>query len=70
MSLEPAETRRHDGRCPVCKKPVPVGTMHRVEVYPDTEHGFAFPQRPVYVKPAAERHWERMFSLFDRNLRR
>lgn len=45
------------------------GTNHRVEVYPDTEHGFAFPQRPVYVKPAAEKHWERMFSLFDRRLR-
>jgi len=24
----------------------------------------AFPQRPVYNKPAAERHWERLFALF------
>jgi carboxymethylenebutenolidase len=45
------------------------GVNCRVEVYPGTEHGFAFPQRPVYVKPAAERHWERMLSLFARNLR-
>ncbi len=45
------------------------GTNHRIEVYPDTEHGFAFPQRPVYVKPAAERDWERMLGLFDRRLR-
>lgn len=45
------------------------GTDHRVEIYPDTEHGFAFPQRPVYRKPAAERHWERIFALFDQNLR-
>jgi carboxymethylenebutenolidase len=35
-----------------------------VEVYPGTHHGFAFPQRPVYNKPAAERHWERLFALF------
>jgi len=45
------------------------GVNHRIEVYPETEHGFAFPQRPVYKKPAAERHWERMFALFDRRLR-
>jgi carboxymethylenebutenolidase len=35
-----------------------------VEIYPGTQHGFAFPQRPVYNKPAAERHWERLFTLF------
>jgi carboxymethylenebutenolidase len=35
-----------------------------VEIYPGTQHGFAFPQRPVYNKPAAERHWERLFALF------
>jgi carboxymethylenebutenolidase len=39
-----------------------------VEIYPRTEHGFAFPQRPVYNKQAAERHWERLFSLFWRRL--
>ena len=45
------------------------GVNHRIEIYPDTEHGFAFPQRPAYVKLAAERHWERLFSLFHRRLR-
>jgi carboxymethylenebutenolidase len=35
-----------------------------VEVYPGTAHGFAFPQRPAYNKPAAERHWERLCALF------
>lgn len=39
-----------------------------VEVFPGTEHGFAFPQRPVYKKAAAERHWERLHALFRRNL--
>jgi len=45
------------------------GIEHRIEIYPDSEHGFAFPQRPAYNKAAAERHWERMFALFDRRLR-
>ena len=35
-----------------------------VEIYPGTGHGFAFPLRPAYNKPAAERHWERLFALF------
>ncbi len=45
------------------------GTDHRIEIYPDTDHGFAFPQRPAYNKAAAERHWERLFALFERRLR-
>ncbi len=45
------------------------GVKHRIEIYPDSEHGFAFPKRPAYNKAAAERHWERMFALFDRRLR-
>ena len=40
-----------------------------VELYPGVHHGFAFPQRgAVYDKPAAERHWERLFSLWGRTL--
>ena len=46
-----------------------VGARARVEWYPGVHHGFGFPQRPVYDKPAAERHWERLFALFARNLR-
>ena len=43
---------------------------HRIEWYPGVEHGFVFPQRAgIYNPAAAERHWERLFSLFDRNLR-
>src|SRR6202521_4502280 len=40
------------------------GGNAEMEVYPGTQPGFAFPQRPVYDKAAAERHWERLFSLF------
>jgi len=39
-----------------------------VELYPGVEHGFAFPQRPAYDKPSAERHWERLFALYRRRL--
>ena len=45
------------------------GAAGQVEMYPGTHHGFAFPNRPVYDKPAAEVHWRRLHSLFDRNLR-
>jgi carboxymethylenebutenolidase len=45
------------------------GTPHRIEWYPGTQHGFVFPKREgIYVQAAAERHWERLFSLFRRTL--
>ena len=47
------------------------GARCRIEWYPGTQHGFAFPLRAgIYDKPSAERHWERLFALFERNLRR
>ena len=39
-----------------------------VELYSGAHHGFVFPERPVYDKVSAERHWERLFSLFRRRL--
>ena len=46
-----------------------LGTNARVEVYPGTHHGFAFPDRgTLYDKASAERHWERLHALFARNL--
>ncbi|MDP9045830.1 MAG: dienelactone hydrolase family protein [Pseudomonadota bacterium] len=45
------------------------GTPHRVEWYPGTEHGFAFPKRVgIYHPHAAERHWERLFAQFRHHL--
>jgi carboxymethylenebutenolidase len=45
------------------------GLRSRVEWYMGVEHGFAFPLRAgIFNKPAAERHWERLFALFKRNL--
>ena len=31
VRLSPGETRKHEGRCPACGKPLTVGVMHRVE---------------------------------------
>ncbi|MBT7588741.1 MAG: dienelactone hydrolase family protein, partial [Gemmatimonadetes bacterium] len=45
------------------------GINYRIEWYPDTEHGFVFPQREgKYHKACAERHWERLFGMFNRQL--
>jgi carboxymethylenebutenolidase len=45
------------------------GVNYRIEWYPGAEHGFAFPEREgAYNKASAERHWERVFALFRRNL--
>jgi carboxymethylenebutenolidase len=44
------------------------GANAEVELYPGAEHGFAFPQRAAYDRAAAERHWERLFSLFRRRV--
>ena len=46
------------------------GVNGRVEWYPGTGHGFAFPTRAgIFDKAAAERHWARLHSLFERNLK-
>ncbi|MEP6884579.1 MAG: dienelactone hydrolase family protein [Gammaproteobacteria bacterium] len=44
------------------------GGNAEIEIYPGTSHGFAFPQRPMYDKVSAERHWERLFELFGEAL--
>lgn len=44
------------------------GAKGELEVHPTVHHGFAFPQRWCYDKPAAERHWERLIALYRRNL--
>lgn len=45
------------------------GSNYRLEWYPGTRHGFAFPERQdAYDRVSAELHWERLFELFGRNL--
>lgn len=38
------------------------------EVHPGTEHGFCFRERPGYVEDAAEKVWDRVFSMYSRTL--
>ncbi len=44
------------------------GATGEIELYPGVHHGFAFPERWCYDKPAAERHWERLIALYRRRL--
>ncbi len=44
------------------------GAVSEIELYPGVHHGFAFPERWCYDKPAAERHWERLIALYRRRL--
>jgi carboxymethylenebutenolidase len=44
------------------------GVTGEIEMYSGVHHGFAFPQRWCYDKPAAERHWERLLALYRRRL--
>lgn len=45
------------------------GVSGELEIHPGVHHGFAFPERWCYNKPAAERHWERLLALYSRRLR-
>jgi carboxymethylenebutenolidase len=44
------------------------GSPGELELFPGVHHGFAFAERKVYAKPAAERHWERLIALYRRRL--
>jgi carboxymethylenebutenolidase len=42
---------------------------HRIKVFPGTQHGFCFPERPSYAAAASEEAWAMLFELWDRNLK-
>jgi carboxymethylenebutenolidase len=44
------------------------GNSGELEIYPGVHHGFGFPDRKIYDKQAAERHWERLIALYRRRL--
>jgi len=44
------------------------GSPGEIELYAGVHHGFAFPQRKIYDRGAAERHWERLIALYRRRL--
>lgn len=41
---------------------------HTIETFAGTQHGFAVTGIPAFHKEGAERHWERLFSLFGETL--
>ena len=45
------------------------GVRYRMETYANAHHGFCFVNRPDYDPVAAERCWDTLFDLWDRNLK-
>jgi carboxymethylenebutenolidase len=41
---------------------------HRVDIHQGARHGYAFPWRAAYDRPAAERSWERIFAMLRRQV--
>jgi len=41
---------------------------YRYLVHPGAEHGYALPDRDIYNKKAANRDWERIFVMFQRQI--
>lgn len=50
VRFSPEETKKHKGICPVCKKPLTVGVMNRVDELADREAGFSPNGAPGYKK--------------------
>ncbi len=44
-------------------------SRYQIEIFPDTGHGFAFPNRNLYNRKHSETHWYRILNLFERNLK-
>lgn len=44
------------------------GVSYKLDVWPETEHGFCFPSRPLYKEESAEKVWKIVFDLFERKL--
>ena len=45
------------------------GTKAHCEWVEEAHHGFVFPERALFHKVAAERHWELLHGLFERTLK-
>lgn len=48
--LTPAQTKKHGGKCPICKKPVTVGVLSRVEKLADRPEEYQPKKRPPFRK--------------------
>lgn len=50
MALSPADTKKHKGICPVCKKPLTIGVLNRVEELADRKEGYVPKNKPGFKK--------------------
>lgn len=48
LRLSPAQTKKYKGICPVCKKPLTIGVLNRVDKLADRAEGFKPTNRPPY----------------------
>ena len=46
-----------------------LGKKFEMETYPSAAHGFTMADLPVYNAEALSKHWQKLFALFDRNLK-
>lgn len=80
ISFEPEQSKRHNNICPVCKKPLTIGVLHRVEELADRENGFvpknAIPFKSVIplseiisfllgVSVASKKVWQEYYRLVN-----
>ena len=45
------------------------GVRYGLDVFPNSRHGFQFPERDVYETQAAEEAWSKVVAMWDRNLK-
>ncbi len=45
------------------------GVKNTLEIVPGTQHGYQFAERAVYAPVQAEAAWDKLFDLWDRNLK-
>ena len=45
------------------------GSRYGLDVFPNSRHGFQFPERDVYETHAAEESWSKVVATWDRNLK-
>lgn len=45
------------------------GCNATIDIYPGTQHGFQFSERMVYAPEQSEQAWEKIFQLWERNLK-
>ncbi len=49
VSLSPEQSKRYNGICPVCRRKLTIGVMHRVDELADREEGYTPKNAPSYV---------------------